>query len=288
MNNNIRGFHGSDIERVADYYKIDKNCIINYASNVNPLGLPKSAHDALPTLDAVISRYPDRDYASLKRTISNYTNTNKKYITVGNGSTELISLLIHLQMPKKALVIRPTYSEYERELSMVGSEIEAYFLNDSESFSLNIDGFMSHLDSSIDMVVFCNPNNPTANAISTSDLKRIIKACDEYDIFLLIDETYAEFAPTDMNVSALPLIEEFDNFMVIRGASKLFCAPGLRFGYAITSNDAFIKHLRKDQNPWSLNSVGAYLGEIMLKDTQFIAETSNLISTERLRIMDSF
>ena len=77
---------------------------------------------------------------------------------------------------------------------------------------------------------------------------------------------------------------EFDNFMVIRGVSKFFAAPGLRFGYGLTSNQAFLQTLLTHQNPWSLNSVGAYAGERMLKDTDYIKKTWTLIDSERTRM----
>ena len=100
----------------------------------------------------------------------------------------------------------------------------------------------------------------------------------------MIDETYIEFAPKGAALSAVPLVPEFDNFMVIRGVSKFFAAPGLRFGYGLTSNQSFLQTLLTHQNPWSLNSVGAYAGERMLKDTDYIKKTWTLIDSERTRM----
>mgnify|MGYP003038939590 FL=1 len=100
----------------------------------------------------------------------------------------------------------------------------------------------------------------------------------------MIDETYIEFAPESTSLSAVSLVPEFDNFMVIRGVSKFFAAPGLRFGYGLTSNQAFLQTLLTHQNPWSLNSIGAYAGERMLKDTDYIKKTWTLIDSERTRM----
>lgn len=74
----------------------------------------------------VITRYPDRDYRSLKKAISKYTGVSADHIVIGNGSTELISLLISTRTPKKALVLGPTYSEYARELSLNGDSMDFY------------------------------------------------------------------------------------------------------------------------------------------------------------------
>ena len=99
----------------------------------------------------------------------------------------------------------------------------------------------------------------------------------------MIDETYVEFAPDVQAVSAVSLVPSYDNFMVIRGVSKFFAAPGLRFGYGITSNQTFLSALLTHQNPWSLNSIGAFAGEEMLKDTDYIQRTRALISKERAK-----
>ena len=92
-------------------------------------------------------------------------------------------------------------------------------------------------------------------------MKKLLTVCRSLGIFVMIDETYIEFAPEGTSLSAVSLVPEFDNFMVIRGVSKFFAAPGLRFGYGLTSNQAFLQTLLTHQNPWSLNNIGAYAGE---------------------------
>ena len=100
----------------------------------------------------------------------------------------------------------------------------------------------------------------------------------------MIDETYVEFAPDIAEITAISLTDEFDNVMVIRGVSKFYAAPGLRFGYGITSNHEFLEALLIHQNPWSLNSVAAYAGERMFKDNIYQQTTRQLICSERDRM----
>ena len=252
-------FHGSDLEKIADYYHLDKEKIVLFGANVNPLGLSRQVKKDLAEHLDIISSYPDRDYTDLKKAIAAYTNTSPEHIVVGNGSTELISLLISQRAPKRALLLGPTYSEYARELNLVGGTLEYYNLKEEQDFRLDISDLTDTLKSDIDLLIICNPNNP-------------------------IDETYIEFAPEGTSLSAVSLVPEFDNFMVIRGVSKFFAAPGLRFGYGLTSNQAFLQTLLTHQNPWSLNSVGAYAGERMLKDTDYIQKTWSLIDSERTRM----
>ncbi len=91
----------------------------------------------------------------------------------------------------------------------------------------------------VDLLILCNPNNPTSSAIKNRDMKHILTFCNKRNIFVMIDETYVEFAPDIAEITAISLTDEFDNVMVIRGVSKFYAAPGLRFGYGITSNHEF-------------------------------------------------
>ena len=97
----------------------------------------------------------------------------------------------------------------------------------------------------------------------------------------MIDETYVEFAPDINEISSMSLISSFDNLMILRGVSKFYAAPGLRLGYGATSNSQFLQDLLLMQNPWSLNSLGAYAGEKMLQDQEYIRKTRDLILSER-------
>ena len=278
-------FHGSDLEKIEEYYQIPKEEIISFGANVNPLGLSEAVKKELAANLDIISSYPDRNYTSLKRAIGNYAGINPEHIVVGNGSTELISLLISQRRPKEALLLGPTYSEYARELSLCGGAMTYYNLREEQNFRLDISDFLSSLTDATELVIICNPNNPTSSALTCHELEEIIFECEKRNIFVMIDETYVEFSPCIADITAVPLVSEYDNFMVIRGVSKFYAAPGLRFGYGITSNKAFLTSLLAHQNPWSLNSVGAYAGELMLNDQEYFHRTRTLICSERDRMM---
>lgn len=277
-------FHGSDLEKIEAYYHIPKEEIVQFGANVNPLGLSGTVKKALAANLDVISRYPDRNYTALKKAISSYCGCAPENVVVGNGSTELISLLISQRHAKKALVLGPTYSEYERELSLTGGSLEYYNLKESDNFILDTEDFLRALRADIDLLIICNPNNPTSSAISQETMETIAEVCRKQSVFIMVDETYVEFAPDMKNITSVPLTERYENLMVIRGVSKFYAAPGLRFGYGITSNRAFLDMLATHQNPWSLNSIGAFAGELMLNDREYIKKTWNLIDSERTRL----
>ena len=278
-------FHGSDIEKICEVYQLKSEEIVKFGANVNPLGLSEHVKEQLAGRLDILSSYPDRDYTSLRSTISEYCNIPAEFILPGNGSSELIALLIQERNPKHTLILGPTYSEYSRELSFSGSTQEYYHLREEDNFVLDVDDFCRTLDGKYDFLILCNPNNPTSSAISISDLRRIVSFCNERNIFVMIDETYVEFAPDINAITAVPLTREFTNLMVLRGVSKFFAAPGMRLGYGITGNMEFLAKMREKQTPWSLNSLGAFAGEIMLQDEDYIKETRNLILSERDRMI---
>ena len=278
-------FHGSDIEKICEYYHLKKEDIINFGANVNPLGLSASVKAALASHLDILSSYPDREYTSLREVLSAYCRIPSDYILPGNGSSELISLLIDALSPKHTLILGPTYSEYSRELSFSGSTQEYYHLKEEQDFRLDADDLCTVLaKGNYDLLIICNPNNPTSSAILHDDMEKLLCFCADHGVFVMIDETYVEFAPDIEAVTAVPFTQRFTNLCVLRGVSKFFAAPGMRFGYAVTGNQDFLREMKEKQIPWSLNSIGAFAGEEMFKDQEYISRTRELILSERERM----
>lgn len=277
-------FHGSDLEQIEQTYGIKKEKITSFSANVNPLGVSPELKQTLASrLDAITS-YPDREYTVLRKCIADYAETDYQNVIVGNGSTELISLFIQIEHPKKALIIGPTYSEYEREISLGGGTSLYYPLKEEEDFKLNVSDFSKQLNENIDLLVVCNPNNPTSTSINRKDMRKILDICKQHDITVMVDETYVEFSDHYEQITAVPLTNYYNNIIILRGISKFFAAPGLRLGYAVTGNHSLMKEINTRKNPWTINSLAEIAGELMFTDTNYIEATKNLISSERKRI----
>ena len=279
-------FHGSDLEKIEEIYHIKKEDIISFSANVNPLGISGKLRSSLgASLDA-ITTYPDRDYKALKTCMAEYAGTVPENIIVGNGSTELISLVISICKPRKALILGPTYSEYEREISLAGGSTLYYPLQEENDFKMNVKEFCSTLNDSIDMLVLCNPNNPTSTAVSRGDMRKILDTCLKYGIFVMIDETYVEFTHEEDKISSVPLTNYYTNLIILRGTSKFFSAPGLRLGYAITGSRDLVRSISARQNPWSISSLAEIAGRLMFRDEEYIRKTRDLIFSERSRLYE--
>ena len=280
-------FHGSDLEKIEHIYHIKKEDLISFSSNVNPLGIsPKMRENIIQNIDS-ISTYPDRDYLSLRQSIASYVFCDIKHIILGNGSSELISNIIKIQKPKNALILAPTYSEYERELSLNSCTCSYFPLDVRQNFSFDFTAFEAELSShSYDFFVLCNPNNPTSTALNINEIKQLLALADKYSVFVMIDETYVEFTQDVSKYSAISLVESYSNFVVLRGTSKFFASPGLRLGYAITSNTTLLDKSNQEKNPWMIHSLAVAAGESMFADKEYIANTHAYILKEQVRITD--
>ena len=273
-------FHGSDIEVIAKRYNMSIDSIIPYASNVNPMGMSPMAREALLNNVDAISSYPERDYATLREHISNYTKASPDHMILGSGTSDLIRLTFDTVKPSRTLIVGPTYGEYERMAKLAGSETETFMLQNLDDFELDVDVFLKNLNDTIDMLIICNPNNPTSKLISKGQLDTILNACLDHSIFVMIDEAYIEFCKDTELITAISLTKKYDNLIVLRSVSKFFAAPGIRFGYAITSNEDFLEACGNAKTPWNVNTFACTAG-IMFEDEHYINLTKSLIQTER-------
>lgn len=277
-------FHGSDLEKIEAVYGIKKENIISFSANVNPLGLSPAVKNGLASHIDCLCSYPDREYTALRKSIASYVNTSFENILVGNGSTELISLFAKLCEPKHALIFGPTYSEYEHEISMSGGHSDYFELKEAADFAFDKEALFRALKNDVDLLIICNPNNPTSALISRNDMEDVIAYCKNLSINVIVDETYMEFVEDFEDVTATALVDSYVNLVILRGVSKFFASPGLRLGYGITSNHELIKGIKDLQIPWAINSLAEVAGKLMFEDVRYIKNTKAFISEERKRV----
>ena len=170
-------FHGSDLEQIASYYHIESDEICCFSANVNPLGFPEQTALAVcKNFSHLMSRYPDRNYIGLRAAIGRYCHISPDYVSVGNGSTELISLLIQSCQRHHAVQVGPSYSEYERELQLSGISYSTWFPKKEDHFRIHTGELIDALKKShADFLILCNPNNPTASALSQEELAVLLR-----------------------------------------------------------------------------------------------------------------
>ena len=271
-------FHGSDLEKIEQIYGIKKEEIVSFSANVNPLGVSPLLRTALSEQIDVITTYPDREYTSLRKCIAEYCGTEYENVIVGNGSTELISLFIQIEHPKKAMVIGPTYSEYEREISLGGGTTLYYPLREKDNFRLDVDDFISHLNESIDLIVICNPNNPTGNAFTVEEIEKIAK---NIDCAFLVDEAYMEF----YGQTAVRLLAKYPNMIIARTFSKAYGLASCRVGYML-ADAKIVEMIDKSYMPYHMNVLSLVTADICYQMRQEFVPHIQIMISERKRMQE--
>ncbi len=261
--------------------RIEQLDTVLYNSNLNPMGVPESVTKALKENIKSVIRYPSEYYDALKKSISAYAGCKEDYIVLGNGLSDMLRLYMSLIIPAKALIAVPTATEYENVLSIYGCETDYYELDEEKNYVLDAKDFVSKLDSSYDMVILGNPNNPTSQIINRMDMELIAEVCKELEIFLLIDEMYIEFTEDYESLTSVPLVEEFDNIAVLRSVSKFFAIPGLRLSYSVISNSSHLDMISVTVAPNKISTLTAAACTEMFKDKKYIDESRSQIHTER-------
>ena len=228
----------------------------------------------------VITRYPERNYKTLRSAIGEYVGVTPDNIIVGNGSTELISGTIKAISPKDAILLAPSYSEYEREVGLNGGNIRYFPLSRELDWLVNVEALSDFIKDDTRLIIICNPNNPTGNALSVETISDILEISLKRNITVMIDETYIEFGIDISDYEAIPLTDRYPNLVVLRGVSKFYAAPGLRLGYAVTSSDKIKSAILKSKDPWSINSLAERAGILMFNDTEYQRRVREYIKRE--------
>ena len=294
-------FHGGNIYKIFREKNIKE--ILDYSSNINPYGIPESLKKKITENLEVLERYPDPDYVELREKLANLNKVNLSDIILGNGATEIIFLFMKVINPKKILIVSPTFGEYERavkateiprdivSLSCSGDnknienkeiEIEYFELKESDDFKLNIGNLKNELEKKYDLLIICNPNNPTGKFLKLAQTEEILKECNKYDTKLFIDEAFIEFLADGMKESIINTEENKKNLFVTRAFTKFFAIPGLRLGYGMYFDKELEKKISEKKEPWSVNNIAEMAGLTVLDDTEYIEKTLKWITKEKI------
>ena len=293
-------FHGGNIYKVFREKNIKE--ILDYSSNINPYGIPESLKKRITENLEVLERYPDPDYVELRQKLANLNKVNLSDIILGNGATEIIFLFMKVINPKKILIVSPTFGEYERAVKAVGTsrnsidlscsddnknienkeiEIEYFELKESDDFNLNIGNLKNELEKKYDLLIICNPNNPTGKFLKLAQTEEILKECNKYDTKLFIDEAFIEFLADGMKKSIINTEENKKNLFVTRAFTKFFAIPGLRLGYGMYFDKELEKKISEKKEPWSVNNFAEMAGSTVLDDAEYIEKTLKWIAEEK-------
>lgn len=264
----------------------DKSVNIDFSISVNPLGLPEKVRKEAIRGVELCEHYPDITYSTLRQVIREYYGITGEEVALGNGGTELLYTIVHIKQPKKALIIGPTFIEYQRALEIEGCEFEYYMMREEDEFELQPDILERLQTREYDMLFLCNPNNPTGKLVKKKLLLEIIELCEANDITLLLDECFMGFVKKEENHSYVWNHASYPHLVVLRAFTKMFAMPGLRLGYAVSSNTDLMEKTRRMMPPWNVSLPAQYAGVAAMREENYIKETKNFIYNEREWMQD--
>ncbi|MFO7820280.1 MAG: threonine-phosphate decarboxylase CobD [Halanaerobacter sp.] len=269
--------HGGNITAAAQKYDLKPAEIVDFSANINFLGPPQSVIKILQNNLSGIKNYPDPESRALKSALAQQEAGEKENLMIANGAVDLIYLLAKVLEPSRGLVLAPTFSEYRKALESVGSTVEEFQLTREEGFKLQLEKLLPRLDE-VDIFCLCNPNNPTGQFLTRTEVKEIIDYAVRHDTYILVDEAFVDFLTEEITV--IDLVAEYNNLFVLRSLTKFFAIPGLRLGYG-AANKELINKLATSHDPWNVNYLAQLAGEAALQDQDYIKETKQAIAQEK-------
>jgi threonine-phosphate decarboxylase len=283
--------HGGNIYRLAEELKIQERKIIDFSASINPLGISKKVKAEIRKNLKYLNKYPDPESKRLRKYIAQYHGIEPEMILCGNGSTELIYLIIRALKPERVLIPAPTFSEYERavlidqgsETLKQGGQIEYLLLKEKDGFEIKPEEFIhamagnNSLVTPCDMAFLCNPNNPTGLLLRKDNVIKIAEEAKRQNCYLVVDEAFIDFCPED---SVINLVRDNPYLIVLRSMTKFYALSGLRIGYGVFPSQ-LIERLKTFKEPWSVNSLAQRAAVVALKDNAYRAETYRLIKEEK-------
>lgn len=266
--------HGGDIYTNKIEY--------DFSANLNPLGIPEGVKNVLKDSVGNWDNYPDHFCRELRLSLSEYEVFPSQNIVCGNGAADLIHRLVAVVKPKKALISAPTFSEYENALIQNTSLIIKHYLSKETGFSID-EGILNKLNSSIDMLFLCNPNNPTGQTINKELLEKIAEKCISENIIFVCDECFLPFVSDSSNKSVRWFMNE--NIVILKAFTKFFSMAGLRLGYALFGNTTLAVKTSETGQYWSVSVPAQLAGIAALKEQEYMKKTIQLIKNEREFLM---
>lgn len=264
----------ADLEKATGVAKITR-----LSANENPLGTSPAVKTAIQHFDFSTTRlYPDGDANALRQAVATKLNVDANQLLFGCGLDEVIELTARtfLEVGDEVVEPWPTFGEYKLHCQIEGANIIDVPVLDDGNFDLP--GLIQAITPKTKLLWLCNPNNPTGTYTPLADLRKLLKQVPAH-VLVMIDEAYMEFV-TQENGSAIQLLNEFDNIVVMRTFSKIYGLAAMRVGYAIIPK-ALISAMQAVRLPYNLNSVSQVAALAALNDHEFVQTMQQTIASAR-------
>lgn len=254
---------------------------VKLASNENPLGPSVKAVEAISKAAASVHRYPDGSCFYLKRRLAEHLSVSEDMLIIGNGSNEIIELLVRtfvddgeeVLMGDPSFAVYPIITQAERR---TGVKVPL------KDLTIDLDAMARAITDKTRVIFIANPNNPTGTMVTETELDRFMGQIPD-DVIVCLDEAYYEFVTDDSFPDSVKYVREGRPVLVLRTFSKIYGLAGLRVGYGVASPE-LIKYMDRVRQPFNVNSLAQAAAIAALDDTLHV-ERSRECNTEGIRFM---
>jgi histidinol-phosphate aminotransferase len=262
---------GKPIEEVAREFGLDPAAIVKLASNENPLGLPALAKAAIrAALEGELARYPDGNAFDLKAALSKKFDVPAEWITLGNGSNDILELAAaaHLAPGRSCVYAQYSFAVYPLATQAHGAR---HIVVPARDFGHDLDAMLAAIGPDTTLMYVANPNNPTGTFVDTARIEAFLARVPAR-VVVVLDEAYNEYLDPALRFDSTAWVRRFPNLLVSRTFSKAYGLAGLRVGYGI-AQPALTDLLNRVRQPFNVNSVAQAAALAALDDAEFIARS---------------
>lgn len=248
--------------------------VVKLASNENPLGPSPKALSAIKNYLPNINRYPDSQCFYLKQGLAQFLNLKTGNIILGNGSDEIIDIIIKTFVEDDENIITSdiTFLEYKIISQVNNKKIRIVPL---KYFKYDLQAIKKKINKKTKLIFISNPNNPTGTYVSKLELENFIKALPD-KVLLVLDEAYDTFIDVADFPNSLKHINN-KNIIVMRTFSKAYGLAGLRIGYALAKT-SFCSYMERVRQPFNVNMLAQQAALYALNDNEFLLKTKRIVS----------
>lgn len=247
------------------------------ASNENAFGYSPKVRQALMEAMERLNRYPDPACYDLVGTISQLWPVPRSMVAVGNGSNEIIDILIRIFCEPGDAILSFAGSFIAYNICARAARARPLIVPHEEDFALRLEKMAEFLrqrkkEDRIRLVFIPNPNNPTGVYIPKAEVEAFLKEFGrDPDLLVIFDEAYTEFVRAEDNSSVLGRLKEFPSAVVLRTLSKTYGLAGLRVGILLASEE-IIGLFHRVRNPFNVNELAQVAAAAALKDQDFVKQ----------------
>ena len=276
---------GKPISELAREYGLQEDRIVKLASNENPLGMPASARAAMLACVEELARYPDSNGFDLKGAISRRYAVPTEWVTLGNGSNDILEMAAHAVLAPglSAIYAQHSFAVYALATQETGARA---IVVPAKNLGHDLDAMLAAIAPDTRMVFIANPNNPTGTFLPASAIEAFLAKVPGH-VVVVLDEAYNEYLAPQLRFDSTVWLRKYPNLLISRTFSKAYGLAGLRVGFGL-SHPELTDLLNRIRQPFNVNSMAQAAAVAALSDEEFLARSYEVNRQGLQRLQSAF